>query len=104
MGQHGLIAKGPFHYEDLLRVPMIARWPGGVRDNVTTDTLQSLIDLPVTFLRAAGVTPPRRMVGKNQLPMWGGEAPSVRSHVIVENRHQPTTFHLKTFIDARYKI
>ena len=104
MGQHGLIAKGPFHYEDLLRVPMIARWPGRVRSNVTTEALQSLIDLPVTFLRAAGVMPPRRMVGKNQLPMWGGEVPSVRSHVIVENRHQPTTFHLKTFIDARYKI
>jgi len=27
-GQHGLIAKGPFHYEDMIRVPMILRWPG----------------------------------------------------------------------------
>ena len=27
LGQHGLIAKGPFHYEDVLRVPMIVRWP-----------------------------------------------------------------------------
>src|SRR5690606_32653640 len=27
-GQHGLQAKGPFHYEDLLRVPLVVRWPG----------------------------------------------------------------------------
>ena len=27
-GQHGLIAKGAFHYDDGLRVPMIARLPG----------------------------------------------------------------------------
>ena len=29
-GQHGLIAKGAFHYEDLLRVPMIVRYPAHV--------------------------------------------------------------------------
>ena len=27
-GQHGLIAKGPFMYEDLIRVPLMARLPG----------------------------------------------------------------------------
>ena len=27
-----------------------------------------------------------------------------RAQVIVENRHQPTTLHLKTYIDKRYKI
>ena len=29
-GQHGLIAKGAFHYEDGIRVPMIARLPGRI--------------------------------------------------------------------------
>jgi Arylsulfatase A and related enzymes len=27
IGQHGLIAKGPFHYEDMLRLPFNNRWP-----------------------------------------------------------------------------
>ena len=27
LGQHGLIAKGPFHYEDVIRVPLLAAWP-----------------------------------------------------------------------------
>ncbi|MEZ4658867.1 MAG: sulfatase-like hydrolase/transferase [Caldilineaceae bacterium] len=30
IGQHGLIAKGPFHYEDMLRLPFIVRYPGHV--------------------------------------------------------------------------
>ena len=30
LGQHGLVAKGPFHYEDMLRVPFIAAWPGHI--------------------------------------------------------------------------
>lgn len=28
LGQHGLVAKGPFHYEDMLRIPFIVSWPG----------------------------------------------------------------------------
>ena len=29
-GQHGLQAKGGFHYEDLIKLPFIARYPGRV--------------------------------------------------------------------------
>ncbi len=44
LGQHGLIAKGAFHYEDLLRVPMIVRQPGAVPADVVSDALQRQID------------------------------------------------------------
>ena len=27
-----------------------------------------------------------------------------RDHVIVENRHQPTRLHLRTYVDERYKL
>lgn len=103
-GQHGLIAKGAFHYEDLLRVPMVARLPGQIPAGATTEALQSLVDLPTTFLAYAGINAPRDMVGKNQWDVWTGAIPAVRDHVIVENRHQPTTVHLKTYINERYKI
>ena len=29
---------------------------------------------------------------------------TARNHVIVENRHEPTTIHLKTYVNDRYKI
>ena len=44
------------------------------------------------------------MTGANQLPVWKGESESARDHVLVENRHQPHTIHVKTYIDERYKL
>lgn len=32
------------------------------------------------------------------------EAHSVRDHVLVENRHQPHTIHVRTYIEERYKL
>ena len=29
LGDHGLWCKGPFHYEQIVRAPMIVRWPAG---------------------------------------------------------------------------
>jgi hypothetical protein len=36
--------------------------------------------------------------------VWFGDRDTVRDHVIVENRHQPTTIHVKTYVDPRYKL
>lgn len=103
-GQHGLIAKGAFHYEDLIKVPFVVRYPGKVPAGKRSDALQSLVDLPTTFLSSAGIPIPRSMVGADQSKVWVNELPSVRDHVLVENRHQPTTIHAKTFVDHRYKV
>ncbi len=104
LGQHGLIAKGAFHYEDLLRVPLVVRYPGHVPPGRTTSSLQALIDLPSTFLAAAGIPIPGMMQGVDQLPVWCDAAASARDEVLVEFRHQPTTVHLRSYIDARYKL
>lgn len=103
-GHHGLIAKGPFHYEDMVRVPMIVRQPGRVPAGVTSDSLQSLVDLAPSFLGACGLDIPRAMTGIDQSAVWVGESDSARDHVVVENRHEPDTIHAKTYIDERYKL
>lgn len=104
LGQHGLIAKGAFHYEDLLRVPMIVRYPGHVPAGAVSYTLQSLVDYPQTWLAAVDIDAPGVMQGVDQLPVWRGEEESVRDHVLVENRHNPTTVHLRTLVTDRYKL
>ena len=103
-GQHGLVAKGPFHYEDMLRVPMIVWYPGRVPQNVVSDSLQSLVDYSPTFLAAAGIDVPGYMTGLNEYDVWCGRRDSLRDYVIVENRHEPTLVHLRTYVDKRYKI
>ncbi|MGH2613601.1 MAG: sulfatase family protein [Thermomicrobiales bacterium] len=104
LGQHGLIAKGAFHYEDLLRIPMIARFPDRIPAGQNLAGLQSLIDLAPTFLSAADLPVPLAMQGVDQLPVWTGREPEARDHVIVENRHQPTAVHIRTYVESRYKI
>ena len=104
LGHHGLQYKGPFHYEDLLRLPFVVRWPGHVPAGATCDALQGLVDLAPTMLTAAGIEPPGWMQGVNQLNTWCGAGPQARDHVIVENRHQPSAVHLRTYIDQRYKL
>jgi len=104
MGHHGLIAKGPFHFEDMLRLPFIVRWPGKVPAGKINTALQGLIDLSPTFLEAAGLKIPGEMQGVSQLPVWTGQKKSARDHVIVENRHQPTKLNLRTFINERWKL
>ena len=104
LGQHGLTAKGAFHYEDLIRLPFLVRWPDRVPAGVTNDSLQSLIDLPTTFLDAAGLEIPGRMQGVSQLDVWTGDAESARDEVICEFRHQPTKVHLRTLVTKRYKL
>jgi uncharacterized sulfatase len=103
-GQHGLIAKGPFHYEDMVRLPFIVRWPGRVPAGRTCDAIQSLVDTAPTLLGAAGLEVPRRMTGLDQSGVWLGREHAVRDWALVENRHQPTTIHLKTYVDRRYKL
>lgn len=103
IGQHGLIAKAIHHYEDLLRVPFIVRYPGKVPAGAVSGALQNLVDLSPTFLAAAGEEIPAAMTGRNQLSTWAGGTP-VRSYSVTENHHGNRRFHLRTYVNERYKI
>ncbi len=103
-GHHGLVAKGPFHYYDGIRVPCIASWLGVIPENRETDAFLSLVDLPVTFLHADGCPVPPSMQGVDQTPGLRGETATARDHVLVEFRHQPTAIHMKTDVDDGHKL
>ncbi|OGS18049.1 MAG: sulfatase [Elusimicrobia bacterium RIFOXYA2_FULL_40_6] len=103
-GQHGLTTKGPFHYEDMIKIPFIARYPGHIPAGKRSCAMQSLVDLAPTFLKYSGLDIPREMTGVDQSAVWSGRKNQARNHVIVENHHEPTTIHLKTYADKRYKI
>ena len=48
LGDHGLILKGPMHYEGLLKVPMIVKGPGVPAGKVVDEPVSTL-DLAPTF-------------------------------------------------------
>ncbi|MEX0652796.1 MAG: sulfatase-like hydrolase/transferase [Phycisphaeraceae bacterium] len=103
LGQHGLVAKGPFHYEDGIRVPLLAAWPGQLPAGVESSAIQSLVDIAPTFLAAAGLDLPLAMQGLNQLDAWR-DAGSARDHAIVEMHHNRGVVHLRTLVTERYKL
>src|SRR5699024_9016605 len=103
-GQHGLQAKGGFHYEDLIKLPFIVRYPGKVPAGNVSGALQSLVDLAPTFLKFADIPVPGHMTGVDQSQVWQGEKEEARDHVLCEFRHEPTTIHQKTYVNERYKI
>ena len=103
-GQHGLVAKAIHHYDDLLRVPLVVSMPGTIPQGVVSDSLQSMVDLPQTFLSIAGLPVGRNMTGVDEKAVWFGETDNIREHVIVENQLQPTTMNMRSYINQRYKM
>jgi arylsulfatase A-like enzyme len=72
LGDHGLILKGPMHYDGLLKVPMIVRGPGIPIDKVD-DTPVSTIDLCPTFCDWAGAKPGLAQHGRSLKPVMNGD-------------------------------
>ena len=103
-GQHGLVRKGPFHYEDLLKVPMIVRYPNHIPRDIVSDALQSLVDYTPTFLSFANVPIPHAMTGKDQKAVWLGEQKHLREWIVCEDNHEHPTINVRTFVNERYKI
>src|SRR4051812_7925280 len=63
LGDHGERTHGMLLYESTLRVPLVIVMPG--RKAETIDTAVSLAEIAPTILRAAGVTPPPEMKGRD---------------------------------------
>jgi len=65
LGDHRLFSKGPFFYDELIRMPLLVRWPGRVQKGVKIDRVVSMVDLAPTILSMAGQTPPVTMQGQS---------------------------------------
>jgi arylsulfatase A-like enzyme len=65
-GGHGLIDKHYVMYEELVRIPLILRWPGHIAAGQTcTAFVSSEIDLAMTLCAAAGVVAPAGFMGQS---------------------------------------
>ena len=104
LGDHGLWMKGPFHYEELVRVPMLFRWPGGLPAGQQVTGLISQVDLVPTILSAMGRAVPEEVEGVNALPLLRGEASRVREGAVIECVDDPCGLRLKTVVTERYKL
>lgn len=86
LGDHDLLVKGAFFFDPNVRVPLIMRWPGGIRGGQRLSGLVQLHDLAATVLAAAGVGEDERMAtmpdARNLLDLATGRAARVHDHAI----------------------
>jgi len=104
LGDHGLWRKGPFHYEQLIRVPLIVHWPAGTLIKGRVDSIVSLVDIAPTILSAAGVEIPERIDGKSLMPILKGKQEKTREHAFIEYVDDPEELRLKTIVTEKYKL
>jgi arylsulfatase A-like enzyme len=65
MGSHGLLAKGPFMYEETNRVPLIVRFPGKRHKGLRIASLVSMLDYAPTLIDYAELHAPGTMRGRS---------------------------------------
>lgn len=102
-GNHGLWLKGPIHYEDILRVPFLARWKGQITSGARTNSLLSLVDIAPTIMDICGINAEPSMQGVSQLETFKNPESASRDWCLVENRAEPD-FYVKTLVMGRYKM
>lgn len=81
LGDHGLLYKGPWMYEGLVRVPMILAGPG-VPCSLRTQALFENVDILPTVMELAEIGIPYGVQGISQMPVLRGETPGVRKSAI----------------------
>ncbi len=105
LGDHGLILKGPMHYEGLLRVPMIWRGPGVPAGREVEDPVSTL-DLAASFCDYASAEPLLPQHGTSLRPLI--EAEGARDYALNEWELLPTragvALSLRTVRTKRYKM
>jgi uncharacterized sulfatase len=87
-------------YEGGIHVPMIVRWPGHIQPGTVVDDLISTIDFAPTFLRIAGIEPPKHLQGHDFL------GPGKRTHEYIfaaRDRCDGTVDRIRCVRSKRYK-
>jgi len=81
-GNHGMIDKHYIMYDDVVRVPLVARWPGRIPAGSICDTFVSnSLDLACTFCEIAGVGIPETFQGISMIPLLSGVCENGRNDI-----------------------
>lgn len=101
LGEHEERTHGMLLYDSTLRVPLIARLPGG--PSATRTDPVSLADIAPTIVRAASVRVPQSMQGRD---LFSGSTPSQKAGDIYAETEYPRVAGwspLQALIDGRWK-
>jgi len=93
LGEHGWYDKR-WMYEESLRMPFVARWPGQIEPGTRVPAMIQNIDYAPTFLDAAGVEIPDDVQGESLLPLMRGRRPHDWRHSIYYHYYEFPAVHM----------
>lgn len=108
MGDHGLLLKGPLHYNGLIRMPLIWREPEA-QTQPRTRGLVSAVDIAATIIDRAGLTGFNGMQGHSLMPLMEGHGEG-RECVLIEDEATGADLgmegdlKLRTLVDGRFRM
>ncbi|MGH9306343.1 MAG: sulfatase-like hydrolase/transferase [Acidimicrobiales bacterium] len=108
-GSHGLRSKGPFVYNEIMKVPLYIKAPGRTISGSTTDSLGSHVDLARTIASLGGVSEHWSLQGTDLSPLLADPACQVCDYVLFaqDSAHtrniQRTRYSLRGYFDGRFK-
>lgn len=91
-------------YDSGLHVPLIAWWQGRIPAGRVSKELMSHLDLPETWLDAAGIAKPAKMQGRSFLPLLTGGAYSPRKEIFAERNWHNNFDPMRAIRTDRYKL
>lgn len=110
LGDHGLLRKGPLHFQSIVRVPLIIAPPKMTGGGQVTSALTSTIDIAATLLDLAGLEPYNGMQGRTLGPVLAGRSQAHRDHALIEEDAQAVDLgwqvppRLRTLVTERHRL
>lgn len=102
LGEHQLWGKGLPAYEDIQRIPFIVRYPGCTSGR--SHALQSIVDIPQTFMAVSESPLPPGIQGVDQSASWLNPKIHSREWAMLEFRPAESSFMQRTYIEDTYKL
>jgi arylsulfatase len=90
LGEHSLLYKGDFHYNELVRTPLIWYCPERWKNEKVLDVLSQSMDIMPTLLDIAGLPIPAPVQGNSILPLLEGDTEKGRDWVLIEHSEANT--------------
>jgi arylsulfatase A-like enzyme len=109
MGDQQIMLKGPYHFQGLIRVPMLINVPG-LTTGTVTHALGCTVDLAQTMLHLAGLEPYHGIQGQSLVPLLTDPTATVREHVLIEDDGQHAlkgtnrTIRLRTLVTPEWRL
>ena len=109
LGDHGLMLKGPLHYQSLIKVACIVNDPRIASQVPKSDALCSSVDLGVSILEMAEVDAHHGVQGISLLPCLV-DGSHARDALLIEDEYQSPVLcfdqapRLRTLVTARYRL